>query len=92
MKIALLESVPAGVVTWTQPVVAPLGTMALICFFETTVKFAGVPLKVTLVVPVRLVPKIPICVPGLPKAGVGSTNGLSPMERPNMVPQLCIWH
>jgi hypothetical protein len=57
-KLTLLVSVPLGVTTWTGPVVAPTGTVVLIAVCDSTVKVADVPLKVTLVVPARLVPKL----------------------------------
>jgi hypothetical protein len=54
MKGTLLERVPRrGVTTWTVPVVAPVGPVALIWVAEPIVDVAGVPLKVTLVAPVR---------------------------------------
>jgi hypothetical protein len=54
-KYTLLESVPVGVTTWTEPVVAPVGTVVVISVFDTTVKTATTPLKLMLVVaPVRL--------------------------------------
>jgi hypothetical protein len=37
-----------GVTTWTVPVVAPAGTVALIRVLRGTEKVAGVPLNVTL--------------------------------------------
>src|SRR5882762_8572253 len=54
----LLFSVPPGVVTTTGPVVAPVGTVAVISELDTTVNAAAVPLNVTLVAPVRLVPRM----------------------------------
>jgi hypothetical protein len=57
-KATLLLSVPFGVVTSTVPVVAPVGTAVVISELETTLKTAAVPLKVTPVAPVRLVPRI----------------------------------
>src|ERR1017187_5038101 len=57
-KARLLKSVPPGVVTRTLPVVAPAGTVVEISEAETTVNAAAVPLKLTLVAPVRFVPKI----------------------------------
>ena len=57
-KTALLISMPLGVLTHTLPVVAPAGTVVVISEGETTAKVAGVPLKVTLVAPVRSVPRI----------------------------------
>ena len=56
-KARLLESVPPGVVTWTWPVVAASGTIVEIWEAETTVNRAAVPLKLTLLAPVRFVPR-----------------------------------
>lgn len=53
-KGTLLESVSVGVVTWTVPVVAPAGTVAVMSARETTVNVAAVPSKVTLVAPLLL--------------------------------------
>ena len=47
LKLALLVALPVGVVTVIGPVVAPAGTVALICVLPPTVKLAFVPLKVT---------------------------------------------
>jgi hypothetical protein len=49
----LLDSELLGVVTITVPVVDPGGTVAVISVADTTVNAVAVPLKVTLVVPVR---------------------------------------
>lgn len=70
VKVAL-EADPPGVVTVIGPVVAPAGTVVVIWIAETTVKDeAGVPLKLTAVAPVRLVPLIVTAVPaGPPPAG-----------------------
>jgi hypothetical protein len=57
-KGTLLESVPLGVTNWTVPVVAPVGTVVVISELETTLKTAPVPLKLTLVAPVRSGPRI----------------------------------
>lgn len=51
-------AVPFGVVTAICPVVAPAGKAAVICVALTTVKVADIPLKVTAVAPVKLVPLI----------------------------------
>jgi hypothetical protein len=67
-----------GVVTLTGPVVAPLGTVVVISVLETTLKVAALPLKVTLVAPVRLLPRIMTAAPALPEAGKVSTNGPAP--------------
>jgi hypothetical protein len=44
---------PPGVTTWISPVVAPEGTLVVICEGKTTVNVAGMPLKLTLVGLVR---------------------------------------
>src|ERR1022692_844339 len=80
-KGTLLESVPLGVTTWTVPVVAPVGTVVVISELETTSKTAAVPLKLTLVAPVRFVPRILTAAPTLPKVGSVSTNGPKPTDR-----------
>ena len=46
-KVLMLVAVPPGVVTLTGPVVAPDGTVAVICVDELTVKSAVVPLNLT---------------------------------------------
>jgi hypothetical protein len=58
-KATLLESVPMGVTTSTPPLVAPVGTVVVIKYLDTTVNVAAVPLKLTLVAPVRSVRRIP---------------------------------
>ena len=87
VKGTLLESVPPGVTTWTVPVVAPFGTVVVISEAETTVKVAAVPLNVTLVEPVRLVPRIFTAFPTLPEVGFVSTKGPKPTDRLKTVPQ-----
>ena len=82
--------VPLGVVTVTGPVVVPFGTLVVISVSETTLNFAGVPLKLTIVVPVRLFPKMITFAPNLPELGMVSTNGASPRERLKTVPQKTI--
>lgn len=54
----LVDSMPPGVITCTFPVVVPVGMVADISEAETTLNVADVPLNVTLVEPVRLVPRI----------------------------------
>src|SRR5579859_7487132 len=73
----LLFSVPEGVFTFTKPVVAPEGTVVVIKERETTVKTAAVPLNLTLVAPVRSVPRILTAAPTLPEVGCVFTNGYS---------------
>lgn len=58
-KGTLLFRVPFDVVTSTNPLVAPTGTVALRKVPESTAKAAGVPLNVTPVVPLKPWPKIP---------------------------------
>src|ERR1019366_2936634 len=87
-KDALLESVPLGVTTWTSPLLAPAGTVVVISELETTSKTAAVPLKLTLVAPVRLVPRILTAAPRLPEVGCVFTNGPRPTDMRNTVPPL----
>jgi hypothetical protein len=68
-KSFALVAVPPGVVTVMGPVVAPAGTVAVICVFEFTVKLAEVPLNVTAVAPVKPVPVIATEVPTGDAAG-----------------------
>ncbi len=79
-------SVPV-VLTSTVPVVAPDGTVVSISDFEMTLNSAAVPLKVTLVAPVRSVPRILTAAPTLPEFGNVSTNGPRPTDRLKTVPQ-----
>lgn len=69
-------SVPDGVTTEIVPVVAPAGTVAWIYVSDTVVNDADIPLNVTLVDPVRPLPKMRIFCPTLPTPGAVSTNGL----------------
>jgi hypothetical protein len=61
--------VPSGFVTAIGPAAAPVGTVAVICVSESTVKTAVVPLNVTVVVPVNPVPTITTLVPIEPLVG-----------------------
>ena len=45
VKFVELAPAPEGVTTLIFPVVAPAGTLVLICVLETTVNVAGVPLN-----------------------------------------------
>jgi hypothetical protein len=58
--------VPPGVVTVIFPVVAPVGTVAVICDPELTLYCAVFPLKATPVAPVKFEPLIVTRVPTLP--------------------------
>ena len=80
-KLTLLERIfPEEVWTWTSPLLAPAGTVAVINEPAITVKVAGVPLKRTLVAPVRLVPRILTVVPTLPEVGCVLTKGFRPTD------------
>jgi hypothetical protein len=63
--------VPPGVVTRTNPLEAPPGTVAIICVGDATLNVAAArPLKVTLVAPLRPLPEIATTVPGDPLDGL----------------------
>ena len=83
----LLVSVPLGVTTVTNPVLAPGGTIARIKVSDTTVKLAEVPLRKTSLVPVRPCPRMPPVCPTFPDSRTSLTKGLSPIETRNTVPQ-----
>jgi hypothetical protein len=82
----LLERAALGVTTWTFPVLALVGTVVSIRELDTTLKTAGVPSKVTLVVPVRLFPRMFTKVLVLPQVGLVFTNGARPIENRKIVP------
>jgi hypothetical protein len=82
----LLESVLLGVSTFTSPVVAPVGTVVVISELDITENLAAVPLKVTLVAPVRSVPRILTAAPTAPEVGSVFTNGPKPKDRLKIVP------
>jgi len=70
VKSLSLLTVPFGVVTIILPVVAFVGTTAVIIVADTTVTVAeAVPLNVTAVVPVKFVPFIVTVSPYLPLVG-----------------------
>jgi hypothetical protein len=81
---------PLGVTTRTLPVVAPAGTVVVIKELETNLKTAAVPLNVTLVVPVRLVPRILTAAPTLPDVGSVSANGPRCTDSLKTVPSLLV--
>ncbi len=79
VKFAVLVTVPPGVVTLILPVVAPVGTVAVICVAEFTVNvvavvvlnFTELVVKVApLTVPLKFVPVIVTDVPTGPNGGV----------------------
>ena len=76
----LLVSVPIPVITWTEPLVAPAGTVVVINVSETTVKAEGIPLKVTAVVLLRLLPRTLTLDPTMPEVAKVFTNGARPSE------------
>jgi hypothetical protein len=71
VKFAALVPVPAEFVTLIFPLVAPVGTVALICVSELTANVVAlVPLKLTPLAPVKPVPVSVTLVPTGPLAGV----------------------
>jgi len=71
VKLVGLAAVPPGVVTWIFPVLAPVGTVAVIVVLELTEKVvAFTPPKVTLVAPVKLFQVICTTVPTAPLVGL----------------------
>src|SRR6266508_6222103 len=67
VKFVALVAVPPGAVTAIFPVVAPVGTVAVILTLELMIKAALTPLNVTEVAPVKLVPLIVTVVPNRPE-------------------------
>ena len=64
VKLVALVADPPAVFTCILPVLAPVGTVAVICVSESTVKvMAFTPPNDTLVAPVKLVPVITTAVP-----------------------------
>ena len=70
----------------TVPVVAPVGTVVVISELETTVNAAAAPWNVTLLAPVKFVPRIVTDEPTLPLVGAVSTNGPNPTDRLKRIP------
>ena len=58
VKLAALVAPPSGVVIVMGPVIAPVGTVAVIVPESLTVKVAPFPLNETVVAPVKFVPVI----------------------------------
>jgi hypothetical protein len=69
VKLLALVAVPPAVVTLMVPVVAPVGTVALICVAELTVNDAVVPLNFTAVAPLKFAPVIVTLIPTAPLVG-----------------------
>src|ERR1044071_10447982 len=70
VKSVVLGSVPPAVVTEILPVVAPTGTTALICVSDEEETLAEVPLNVTEVGLLSVVPVMVTLVPAAPEVGV----------------------
>jgi hypothetical protein len=71
VNLVLLVAVPPGVVTAMAPVLAPVGTMPMICVAESTLKLvAAVPLNLTEVVPLKSLPVTVTLVLTGPEVGV----------------------
>lgn len=85
-KFKLLVNVRAGVVTLTLPVVAAAGTVVVISVPDTTMNVAALPLKVTLLAPVKLFPRIVTAAPTLPEPGLVSTKAPRPSAKLKTVP------
>ena len=69
MKLFRLCAVPAAVVTWNFPEVAPTGTVTRSCDPFFTLKRQKAPPRVTAVVPSRFFPLRVMRVPGVPLCG-----------------------
>src|SRR5271170_1884036 len=70
VKFVELVPVPSAVVIAIGPVVAPLGTVATTWLLVSWSNAADIPLKVTLVAPLKVVPVIVTDVPTGPLGGV----------------------
>lgn len=69
VKALPLTAIPSGVVTDIVPLVAPTGTVAVICVAESTTYPAFVPLNCTVVAPAKFVPAIATDMPAAPLVG-----------------------
>src|SRR3990172_9295268 len=63
VKLVGLVAIPNSFITRTGPEVALFGTTAVILVFESRVKFAGTPLKVTEAIEAKLLPVMTIAAP-----------------------------
>src|SRR4051794_41737079 len=70
LKFEALVPVPLGVVMLTGPVVAPVGTVAVICVAELIAAADATPLNFTTVAPVKFVPVMTTLRPTLPASGL----------------------
>src|SRR6266567_1374725 len=89
-----LVPVPSGVVMLIGPLVAPAGTVSVICVSETTVnELPGVPLKFTAVAPVKPEPLMVTLTPNVPVVGVneaiwGGTRTVNALELTPVPPEV----
>jgi len=70
VKLVVLVPLPPGPVTVIGPVVAPVGTVAVIWVSEFTVNVADLPLNLTAVAPVNPLPEMITWVPTGPWVGL----------------------
>src|SRR5438270_9713203 len=84
----LLFKLPPGVTTFTKPVPAPDGTVAEMYVSDRTLYVALVPLKVTLVAPVKPLPKMPTDLATFPEVGNSLTKALRPTSKLKRAPTL----
>jgi len=86
-----LQPVPQGVVTLSEPVVAPPGTVAVICVSESSVKLAAARLNATRVAPVKFIPVIVTVVPAGPLLGAKELIPAVPGRRKLCVTKFASW-
>jgi hypothetical protein len=86
-----LQPVPQGVVTLSEPVVAPPGAVAVICVSESTLKLAAARLNATRVAPLRFVPVIVTVVLAGPLLGVKDPIPGVPGRRKLWVTKFASW-
>jgi hypothetical protein len=85
VKLVALVAVPPAVVTAIVPLLAPVGTVAVICVSESTVKVAAAPLKVTAVESARKLPVRVTVLPTGPEVGVKPAMPGAPQAEPHVV-------
>jgi hypothetical protein len=72
VKLAALVAVPPGVVTLSGPLVAPAGTVAVICVSLLAANCAARPLKATTLAPVKPLPTRVTLPPAGPEVGISA--------------------
>jgi hypothetical protein len=82
----LLESVPLGVTTWTFPLLAPAGTVAVISRRNETTEDSRRAVKGDAGRAGQIGPQNLDAAPTLPEVGCVSTNGPRPTDRLKTVP------